>query len=174
MAKEKKLHYAFVDLVKAFDRVPRKVTRWALKKAGILQVAANGCSYRRRSGVKDIIQLLQLLPVHRRCTNDPRNKQNSAVQRNSLDIKNGGNIDYGVCHRVLSVKVYLLGLNEVGRADNWKCSEEKQVEVVWSRGEEREIGLGEEIYLHIIIYGGGGARPRGKPRMTSCKRLEMI
>jgi len=31
--KGKKLHFAFVDLEKAFDRVPREVTRWALRKA---------------------------------------------------------------------------------------------------------------------------------------------
>jgi len=33
--KGKKLYFAFVDFGKAFDRVPRKVTRWALKKAGV-------------------------------------------------------------------------------------------------------------------------------------------
>ena len=31
--KGKKLYFAFVDLEKAFDRVPREVTRWALRKA---------------------------------------------------------------------------------------------------------------------------------------------
>ena len=33
--KGKKLYFAFVDLEIAFDRVPREVTRWALRKAGV-------------------------------------------------------------------------------------------------------------------------------------------
>jgi len=33
--KGKKLYFAFVDLHKAFDRVRREVTRWALRKAGV-------------------------------------------------------------------------------------------------------------------------------------------
>ena len=34
-AKKKKMYYAFVDLEKTFDRVPREVVRWALRKLGM-------------------------------------------------------------------------------------------------------------------------------------------
>ena len=34
-AKKKMLYYAFVDLGKAFDIVPREVVRWALRKLGV-------------------------------------------------------------------------------------------------------------------------------------------
>ena len=34
-AKKKKLYYAFVDLKKAFHRVPREVVTWALRKLGV-------------------------------------------------------------------------------------------------------------------------------------------
>ena len=34
-AEKKRLDYAFMDLEKAFDRVPRKVVRWALRKLGV-------------------------------------------------------------------------------------------------------------------------------------------
>ena len=34
-AKYGRLYHAFVDLEKAFDRVPREVVRWAPRKAGV-------------------------------------------------------------------------------------------------------------------------------------------
>ena len=36
--KEKKLYMCFVDLEKAFDRVPRKVLEWAMRKKGLLEI----------------------------------------------------------------------------------------------------------------------------------------
>ena len=34
-AKKRPLYYAFVDLEKAYDRIPREVVRWALRDAGV-------------------------------------------------------------------------------------------------------------------------------------------
>ena len=36
--KDKKLYLCFVDLEKAFDRVPRRVVKWALKTRGVSEV----------------------------------------------------------------------------------------------------------------------------------------
>ena len=36
--REKKLYMCFVDLEEAFDRVPRKVMEWALRKKGLADV----------------------------------------------------------------------------------------------------------------------------------------
>jgi len=33
--KGKKLYFGFVDLEKTFDRVPREVVRWAMRKLGV-------------------------------------------------------------------------------------------------------------------------------------------
>ena len=35
LEKNRRLYLAFVDLEKAFDRVPRKVVKWALRKEGV-------------------------------------------------------------------------------------------------------------------------------------------
>jgi len=34
-AKRKKLYFGFVDLKKAFDKVPREVVRWGMNKLGV-------------------------------------------------------------------------------------------------------------------------------------------
>ena len=36
--KKKKLYMCFVDFEKAFDRIPRKVMQWAMKKKGLAEV----------------------------------------------------------------------------------------------------------------------------------------
>ena len=35
LGKHRELWWAFVDLEKAFDRVPRKVVEWAMRKLGV-------------------------------------------------------------------------------------------------------------------------------------------
>ena len=37
LGNKKKLHFAFVDLKKAFDRVPREVVRWSLRKLRVME-----------------------------------------------------------------------------------------------------------------------------------------
>ena len=37
-AKDKRLYICFVDLEKAFDRVPRRVMEWAMRKKGLREI----------------------------------------------------------------------------------------------------------------------------------------
>ncbi len=41
-ANGKKIYCAFVDLEKAYDRIPREVTRWALRKLGVEEWIVRG------------------------------------------------------------------------------------------------------------------------------------
>ena len=40
--KGKKLYFGFVDLEKAFDRVPREVISWAMRKLGVEEWPVSG------------------------------------------------------------------------------------------------------------------------------------
>ena len=54
-AKRRPLYYAFVDLEKAYDRIPREVVRWAMRDAGVDEwlVDTVMCMYRNaRTGVQ--------------------------------------------------------------------------------------------------------------------------
>ena len=50
-AKKRPLYYAFVDVEKAYDRIPRKVVRWALRDAGVDEYSyVGGYSYENLQG----------------------------------------------------------------------------------------------------------------------------
>jgi len=57
IVKGKKLYFGFVDLEKAFDRVPREVIRWALRKLGVEEwlVSAVMSMY---TGAKTVVRTL--------------------------------------------------------------------------------------------------------------------
>ena len=51
--REKKLYMCFVDLEKVFDRVPRKVMEWALRKKSLPEVLVKAVmSFYERSRIK--------------------------------------------------------------------------------------------------------------------------
>ena len=55
VAAKKPLYFAFIDLEKAFDRVPRKVLWWALRSLGVEEWAVNviqGMYFNARSRVR--------------------------------------------------------------------------------------------------------------------------
>jgi len=55
--KGKKFYFGFVDLEKAFDRVPREVTRWAMRKLGVEEwlVSAVMSMY---TGAKTVVRIV--------------------------------------------------------------------------------------------------------------------
>ena len=58
--KGKKLYFGFVDLEKAFDRVPREVIRWAMHKLGMEEwlVSAVMSMY---TGVKQLLEQFMVI-----------------------------------------------------------------------------------------------------------------
>jgi len=52
-AKEKKLYFGFVDLEKAFDRLPRDVTRWAMRNLRVEEWLVTAVMY---AGAKTIVR----------------------------------------------------------------------------------------------------------------------
>ena len=61
-AKKKKLYYAFLDLEKAFDRVPREVVRWVLRKLAVNEwlMVPNDIDYKRWSCHSELKLLCKL------------------------------------------------------------------------------------------------------------------
>jgi len=53
--KGKKLYFGFVDLEKAFDRVPREVIRWAVHKLGVKEWLASAVMY-MYAGAKTVVR----------------------------------------------------------------------------------------------------------------------
>ena len=67
--KDKKLYMCFVDMKKAFDRVPRKVMEWAVRKKGLSEVMVlavmslyNGAKTRVRVGSAYSQNLIECRP----------------------------------------------------------------------------------------------------------------
>jgi len=56
--KGKKLYFGFVDLEKAFNRVPREVIRWAMRKWGVgewlVSIGSHVCAYWCKKVVRTI------------------------------------------------------------------------------------------------------------------------
>ena len=66
-ARKKKLYYAFVDLEKAFDRVPKEVARWALWKLAVDCCCFPSETY-GRNGVTPIFRIIYKNTL--KCSND--------------------------------------------------------------------------------------------------------
>jgi len=55
--KGKKLYFGFVDLEKAFDRVPREVIRWAMRKLGVKEWLASAVMS-TYTGAKTVVRIV--------------------------------------------------------------------------------------------------------------------
>ena len=76
--KDKKLYMCFVDMEKAFDRVPRKVLEWAMKMKGLSELVArtvmslyNGAKTRVRVGSAYSEEVEVKVGVHQRFVLSP-------------------------------------------------------------------------------------------------------
>ncbi|XP_065320348.1 uncharacterized protein LOC135927976 [Gordionus sp. m RMFG-2023] len=89
LANEKKLYYAFVDLMKAFDRVQREINRWALRKSGmeewlvmeVIEIYVGAQTAVRKDDGDS--KSFEVKNVHKRVQN------NDNVENGGLDIGNG-------------------------------------------------------------------------------------
>ena len=73
MQKKKKLYMCFVDLEKSFDRVPRKVFEWAMRKKGIpedLVRSVMSLYEEEKTRVRVDSELSEELELRWGCTND--------------------------------------------------------------------------------------------------------
>jgi len=81
-SERKKLYFGFVDLEKAFDKVPREVISWAMRKLGVQEwlVSAvmsmySGAKTQKLKNLRSSERLMALCPEQHGCAGTIRNVQ---------------------------------------------------------------------------------------------------